>query len=105
MKAVGRAEPEPWTKTKFKRIFTSWHPWLLPMVYVIWNNSGIHQPMGFWLKSFDSIPSPVPGVTYTVSQINLLPLPAIGMFVVAALAYAWISDGPLRGRRWPLEQS
>lgn len=31
----------------------------------------VHQPMGFWLKSFDSIPSPVPGVTYTVSQINL----------------------------------
>jgi len=26
--------------------------------------------MGYWLKSFDAKPAPVPGVTFTVPQIN-----------------------------------
>lgn len=30
-----------------------------------------------------------------------MPLPATGIFIVVALSYAWLSDGPLRGRRWP----
>lgn len=102
MEAVGRAAPEPWSKAKFKRIFTSWHPWCLPLLYVIWNNSSIQQPMGYWLKSFNAKPPPVPGTSWTVSQINILPLPATAIFVVAALIFAWICDGPLRGRRWPL---
>lgn len=29
-------------------------------------------------------------------------MPATGIFIVAALVFAWISDGPLKGRRWPL---
>lgn len=77
--------------------------------------------MGFWLKSFNAQPAPVPGVSYTVAQINLcascwtlggswneltwlglaVPLPSTAIFVVAALSWAWISDGPLKGRRWP----
>lgn len=31
-----------------------------------------------------------------------VPLPATAIFVVAALVFAWTSDGPLGGRRWPL---
>ncbi|KAL8286226.1 hypothetical protein RQP46_004714 [Phenoliferia psychrophenolica] len=46
MKATGRAEAEPWSKAKFKRIFTSWHIYVFPLLYVIWNNSFIQQPMG-----------------------------------------------------------
>lgn len=30
-----------------------------------------------------------------------MPLPATGIFIVVSLVYAWLSDGPLRGRRWP----
>lgn len=31
-----------------------------------------------------------------------VPLPGTALLVVFALAGAWISDGPLRGRRWPI---
>jgi dipeptide/tripeptide permease len=30
-----------------------------------------------------------------------VPLPGIAILIVTALMGAWISDGPLRGRRWP----
>lgn len=30
-----------------------------------------------------------------------VPLPGTAIFIVVALAYAWISDGFLRGRRYP----
>ena len=36
MKAAGRAEAEPWTKAKAKRIFSSWHIYVFPLLYVIW---------------------------------------------------------------------
>ena len=87
----------------------------------------IVQPMGFWLKSFNAPKNsaPVPGRSYTISQINLLPLPATvrrvrfffsflsslliissvfpqAIFVVVGYLCAWTSDGPLKGRRWPL---
>ncbi|WVF67012.1 hypothetical protein IAT40_001755 [Kwoniella sp. CBS 6097] len=68
----------------------------------IWNNGGGQSAMGYWLKSFnDPINPPVPGKTYSVEDINQLPLPTKGIFIVSALAYAWLSDGPFRGRRWP----
>ena len=70
--------------------------------------------MSYWLKSFNSDPAPVPGVTYSVSEINqreskgpwcadpIVPLPGTAILIVSALIGAWISDGPLRGRRWPI---
>ncbi len=30
-----------------------------------------------------------------------VPLPATAFFVVMSLTFAWLSDGPFRGRRWP----
>ena len=38
--------------------------------YVIWNNGILQNPMPFWLKSFNAKPAPVPGVSYSVSDIN-----------------------------------
>jgi len=101
MEAIGRKGAEPWSRAKLKRFFTKWHFWILPLLYVIWNNSGIQSPMGYWLKSFNTVPHPVPGTTFTVSQINLLPLPGTAIGVVNALTWAWIADGPMRGTRWP----
>ncbi|KZT51659.1 MFS general substrate transporter [Calocera cornea HHB12733] len=101
MKKIGRNGAEPWSWPKLRRFLTSWHFWILPMLYVIWNNSGIQNPMGYWLKSFNSNPPPVPGWSFTVSQINLLPLPGNAISVVNSLAWAWIADGPAGGRRWP----
>lgn len=95
---------------------------LIATLIFVLSNLLAQQPMGYWLKSFNKVPHPVPGTTWTVSQINLckfhskpkidvytdsdflyvVPLPATAIFVVAALIFAWLSDGPLRGRRWPL---
>jgi len=57
--------------------------------------------MGYWLKSFDKKPPPVPGVSFSVPQINNLPLTTIGLFIVMAFVWGWLSDGPFRGARWP----
>ncbi|KAJ6188780.1 hypothetical protein N7519_003688 [Penicillium mononematosum] len=101
MENIGRAGKKPWTKAKVKGILLSWHTYLLPLLYILWNN-GIPQPaMGYWLKSFNADPAPLPGTTYTVAQINNLPLPTTGVLIVMALAWGWLSDGPCRGARWP----
>ncbi|KAJ5383467.1 hypothetical protein N7517_001378 [Penicillium concentricum] len=101
MQNIGRAGKQPWTKAKVKGILLSWHTYLLPLLYILWNN-GLPQPaMGYWLKSFNANPAPVPGKTYTVAQINNLPLPTTGVLIAMSLAWAWLSDGPCRGARWP----
>ncbi|KAK3377255.1 allantoate permease [Lasiosphaeria ovina] len=102
MKAIGRAGKVPWTKAKVIRILTSWHTYLLPLCYIIWNNGSPQPAMGYWLKSFnDAKHPPVPGTTFTIPQINNLPLPTTGFFVLVALTWGWLSDGPFRGARWP----
>ncbi|KAJ7717984.1 major facilitator superfamily domain-containing protein [Mycena metata] len=101
MKAIGRKESQPWTKAKLRRILTSWYLYILPIEYVLWNNGNAQSPMQYWLKSFNIKPYPVPGKQWSVSQIQLLPLPATAIFVVTALILAWISDGAARGSRWP----
>ncbi|KAH8602384.1 major facilitator superfamily domain-containing protein [Bisporella sp. PMI_857] len=105
MQAIGRAGKRPWTKARVKEILSSWHAYLLPLLYVVWNN-GIPQPaMGYWLKSFNAKPAPVPGVSFSVPEINNLPLPTTGIFVGMALIWGWLSDGPFRGARWPFIQA
>ncbi|KAH7131542.1 major facilitator superfamily domain-containing protein [Dactylonectria estremocensis] len=101
MAAVGRAGKDPWTKAKAKKIALSWHTWILPFLYVIWNNGWPQAGMGYWLKSFNVEPAPVPGTTFSVPQINNLPIPTTGIFIVVALSWAWLSDGLAKGRRYP----
>lgn len=43
---------------------------MLALLYVVWNNGYPQAAMGYWLKSFNATPAPVPGRTYTVNQIN-----------------------------------
>jgi hypothetical protein len=71
------------------------------MIYVLWNNAYPQPAMGYWLKSFNADPPPVPGTSYSVAQINNLPLPSTAIFIVMALFWGWLSDGPLKGLRWP----
>ncbi|KAJ6076553.1 hypothetical protein N7499_008534 [Penicillium canescens] len=101
MQLIGRAGKQPWTKAKMKRILLSWHTYLLPMLYIVWNNGIPQAGMGYWLKSFNAHPAPVPGKSFSVPQINNLPLPTTGIFIVVALIWGWLSDGPCRGARWP----
>ncbi|KAJ5691231.1 allantoate permease [Penicillium malachiteum] len=101
MQAIGRAGKEPWSIAKAKRIFFSWHAYLLPALYIVWNNGYPQAGMGYWLKSFNATPAPVPGKHYSVSQIDNLPNVTIAIFVVMAFIWGWLSDGPFRGSRWP----
>ncbi|RDW59119.1 allantoate permease-3 [Coleophoma crateriformis] len=100
MEAIGRAGKQPWTRAKAKRILLSWHTYLLPLCYVVWNNSWMQPAMGYWLKSFNKTPAPVPGTTYSVAQINDLPLPTTGIFIVVAIIWGWLSDA-FNGSRSP----
>ncbi|KAJ5946510.1 allantoate permease [Penicillium verhagenii] len=101
MEAIGRAGKQPWTMAKAKRIFSSWHTYLLPLCYIIWNNGYPQLGMGYWLKSFNAKPAPVPGTSYTISQIDNLPLVTTAIFIVTALVSGFLSDGPCKGLRWP----
>lgn len=40
------------------------------MLYVLWNNGGFQPAMGYWLKSFNKKPNPVPGTHFTIPEIN-----------------------------------
>ena len=90
------------------------------MLYIVWNNGIPQAGMGYWLKSFNAHPAPVPGKSFSVPQINnrefqlpliipyskklikcQVPLPTTGIFIVVALIWGWLSDGPCRGARWP----
>lgn len=44
--------------------------WPTALLYIIWNNGYLQPAMGYWLKSFNADPPPVPGKSYTVAQIN-----------------------------------
>jgi MFS family permease len=102
MNAIGRRGKQPWNWAKVKKILLSWHTWVLPMLYVIWNNGGPQAAMGYWLKSFNKAKNPpVPGVHFSVSDINQLPLTTTGIFIVMAFLWGWLSDGPCKGARWP----
>ncbi|KAL6250938.1 hypothetical protein RBB50_001146 [Rhinocladiella similis] len=101
MKAVGRAGKQSWTWSKFRRLLLSWHTYVLPMLYVIWNNGAFQPAMGFWLKSFNQKPYPVPGTHFSVPEINYLPNVTVGIFIGMGFLWGWLSDGPFHGRRWP----
>ncbi|KAK0498031.1 major facilitator superfamily domain-containing protein [Armillaria luteobubalina] len=101
MRAIGRKETEPWSREKLRRIFSSWYIWVLPIEYVLLANGGVQSPMQYWMKSFNLNPPPVPGKRFSVSQIQLLPLIGTPIGIICAITFACISDGPLKGRRWP----
>ncbi|KAF5583454.1 transporter [Fusarium subglutinans] len=95
MQAIGRAGKQPWTKDKVKKVLSSWHTYHLPLLYILWNNGNPQYAMGYWLKSFNDQPPPVPGTSFTIPEINT------SIFLVMALTWGWLSDGPLQGARWP----
>ncbi|EPT05466.1 hypothetical protein FOMPIDRAFT_1044801 [Fomitopsis schrenkii] len=96
MEDIGRKPPGKFTKQKILNFFTSWHLYLLTLLYVLFNNaSNPSSSMIFWLKSFNTPEKTV----YTVAQINTYPLPIYAVQIVTTFAYAWWSDA-VRAR-WP----
>jgi MFS transporter, ACS family, pantothenate transporter len=94
MEAIGRVGKKSWTKEKVKGVLLSWHTYLLrklplryfstmysclaelqltigeAFIYIVWNNAYALTAMGYWLKSFNATPAPVPGMSYSIADIN-----------------------------------
>ncbi|CEJ57996.1 Putative Pantothenate transporter [Penicillium brasilianum] len=96
MQLEGRQNRGPFTKAKLKKIFSSWHIYLLTLLYVLFNNGGAGgQPVFQQYLKHSTNPK------YSVDQINAYPTTTNAVQVVTTLAYAWSSDTFLNGRRWP----
>ncbi|KAJ5453526.1 uncharacterized protein N7458_004482 [Penicillium daleae] len=96
MKLEGRQDRGPFTKAKLKKIFSSWHIYLLTLLYVLFNNGAAGaQPVFQQFLKHSTNPK------YSVGQINAYPTTTNAVQVVTTLAYAWSSDTFLNGRRWP----
>lgn len=96
MALEGRADRQPYTKAKVKKIFTSWHIYTLVLLYVFFNNgSGLAQPIFAQFLKASTNPK------YTISQINTYPTTTFAVQVFTTLIYAWSSDSLFRGARWP----
>lgn len=94
MELEGRARREPYTRAKFGKIFSSWHVYLLTLLYVLFNNGNSYgsQPVfADWLK--------LQG--YDTARVNTYPTITQAVQVVTTFAYAWSSDSVFRGARWP----
>ncbi|KAJ4512988.1 hypothetical protein HRR78_002835 [Exophiala dermatitidis] len=123
MARVGRApEGKPYTAKVILGYFLSWKTVLFTIIFSKSTRSQINlhsvdmltllnptvvQPFGsqpatsfvFWLKAHNKKGHPP---VYTVAQINEYPTLYNAFTTVYSLLCVWISDGPLRGRRWPI---
>lgn len=94
MRLEGRANRAPFSKAKFKKIFTSWRIYALTALYIFFNNgNGASSQPAFqlWLKEQG----------YSVTAINAYPTITAAITVVTTMIYAWSSDTIFRGARWP----
>lgn len=92
MEVEGRAQRAPYTRAKFRKIFSSWHIYALVLLYVVFNNGSATQPaFSLWLKAEG----------YGVREINIYPTIVEVISIITTLIYAWTSDGIFRGARWP----
>lgn len=96
MALEGREQRAPYTKKKVKSILSSWHIYGLTLLYVFFNNgSAGGQPVFQQFLKSSKKPK------YSVAQVNVYPTITNAVQVVSTLAYAWASDGILKGARWP----
>ncbi|KAJ0160530.1 Pantothenate transporter liz1 [Colletotrichum tanaceti] len=94
MRLEGRANRQPYTRAKVKKILTSWHIYALTLLYIFFNNGSAvtGQPaFQLWLK----------GQGYSLRDYNTYPTITSAITVVTTWIYAWSSDSVFRGERWP----
>lgn len=94
MELEGRATRQPYTWKKISAIFSSWHIYMLVLLYIVFNNGngGNSQPaFQLWLKSEG----------YSIKEVNLYPTLTEVISIATTLIYAWTSDTVFRGARWP----
>lgn len=65
MELEGRKGRSPYTRAKVKKIFTSWHIYMLTLCYVTFNNNGLSIPIFAQYLQYHNNP------TYKVWQINV----------------------------------
>ncbi|KAI9666076.1 MAG: hypothetical protein M1821_004011 [Bathelium mastoideum] len=96
MELEGRKPRAKFTKKKIRKILTSWHIYLLALLYVTFNNGagGAAPIFAQYLKDSKN-------PKYTVTQINTYPTTTYAVQIVTTLTYAWLSDSVLNGARWP----
>ncbi len=85
---------QPYTFSKIKSIFNTWHIWVFPLVFLCYNNScnSFGQPtFPGWMKY---------SLKMTVDQYNLYPTSALGASIGVAIAAAYIADY-FKGLNWP----
>ncbi|PGH16790.1 hypothetical protein AJ80_05105 [Polytolypa hystricis UAMH7299] len=93
MELEGRANRQPYTVAKLKKIFSSWRIWLLTLVYVLFSNGngyGGQPAFALWLKTLG----------YGIFEINTYPTIQYGITVAFTLIFGWTSDGLFKGGRW-----
>ncbi|KAK5658150.1 hypothetical protein OQA88_2123 [Cercophora sp. LCS_1] len=95
MELEGRKLREPYTVAKVKRIFSSWHIWLLTLYYICISGTSGTPIFPQYLKLSTS-------PKYTVQQINLYPVGIFAIQAFSALVFAWLSDTVLKGQRWSI---
>ena len=96
MELEGRKGRRPFTKAKIRKIFSSWHIYLLTLLYVTFNNgNGLSTPVFAQYLQYHKDPK------YAIWQINVYPTATNAIQVVTTLAYAWSSDTVFQGARWP----
>ncbi|TAQ86071.1 hypothetical protein B7494_g5617 [Chlorociboria aeruginascens] len=100
MSSIGRVpEGKPYSVKVILGYLTSWKTILFTLIFTM-------QPFGtapftsfvFWLKAHNKPGQPP---VYSVAQINEYPTLGNAFTAVYSLLVVWISDGPLKGRRWP----
>ncbi|RAO66033.1 uncharacterized protein BHQ10_002045 [Talaromyces amestolkiae] len=84
---------QPITWAKVKKIFSSWHIYLLSLYYIMISGTSGTPIFPQYLK--DHVKP-----KYSVQQINLYPTGTYAVQIFSALVFAWVSDAFLNGQRW-----
>ncbi|KAK4569375.1 hypothetical protein LTR86_003138 [Recurvomyces mirabilis] len=104
MELEGRKPRAPYTSAKVKRIFSSWHIYLMALMYITFNNNAGSIPT-FGESLLDTLRGQYLKASkepkYAIWQINVYPTATYGVQVITTLAYAWTSDSVFRQQRWP----
>lgn len=109
---AGRAKASPWTWRKAWAIFRSWQA----LAFIFYSTMSIvrsppplacdvqahdtqipfqvQSSLIFWLKKQPKI--------YSLTQVNAIPTLTNGVVAIFLLFFGWLSDGPFKGRRWPI---
>ncbi|TQB73981.1 hypothetical protein MPDQ_005312 [Monascus purpureus] len=95
MELEGRENRGPYTKAKLKKIFTSWHIYLLTLLYIMFNNAGAGGSQPIFQQFLKDSKDP----KYSVGQINAYATTPNAVQVATTLIYASVWDIPI-GWKW-----